>query len=144
MTQACESSHVYISKYVRGWRSPESKPLLTKAVNGLFPHSSLPHLRLCLTRRRFDKRRPTADNVHIKAAGATIVTGALVTRLKSAKLFLGFDWLQSVNPKIDWRNFRVETEEGTEPLKMRTMEINSEKQEAHGRKEGQTLPKSGP
>jgi hypothetical protein len=54
-------------------------------------------------------------DIRIRAARATVVTGALVTRLKSAKVFLGFDWLQSVNPKIDWRNFRVEAEEGWRP-----------------------------
>jgi hypothetical protein len=63
--------------------------------------------------------------------------GALVTRLKSAKLFLGFDWLQSVNPKIDWRNFRVEAEEGTDSLKMRSSEMNSGNLEANCRNEAE-------
>jgi hypothetical protein len=61
-------------------------------------------------------------DIRIRAARATIVMGALVTRLKSAKVFLGFDWLESVNPRINWRNFRVEAEEGTETLKMPSME----------------------
>jgi hypothetical protein len=76
--------------------------------------------------------------------GATVVTGALVTRLKSAKLFLGFDWLQSVNPKIDWRNFHVEAEEGTDSLKMWSSETNLENQEANcckEAKEGTESPK---
>jgi hypothetical protein len=63
-----------------------------------------------------------STDIRIRAAGATVVMGALVTRLKSAKVFLGFDWLQSVNPKIDWQNSLVEAEEGTESLKMRSME----------------------
>jgi hypothetical protein len=63
-----------------------------------------------------------STDIRIRAAKTTVVTGALVTRLKSAKVFLGFDWLQSVNPKIDWRNFHVEAEEGTETLRMRSME----------------------
>jgi hypothetical protein len=63
-----------------------------------------------------------STDIRIWVAGATIVMGALVARLKSAKVFLGFDWLQSVNPKIDWRDFHVEAEEGTETLKMRSME----------------------
>jgi hypothetical protein len=61
-----------------------------------------------------------STDIRIRAAGATVVTRALVTRLKSAKVFLGFDWLQSVNPRIDWREFCVEAEEGTEVLKMRS------------------------
>jgi hypothetical protein len=70
-----------------------------------------------------------STDIRIWVAGATVVTGALVMRLKSAKVFLGFDWLQSVNPKIDWRSFRVEAEEGTETFKMRTTEITSENSE---------------
>jgi hypothetical protein len=46
-----------------------------------------------------------STDIRIRAARAIVVTGALVMRLKSAKVFLGFDWLQSVNPKINWRNF---------------------------------------
>jgi hypothetical protein len=63
-----------------------------------------------------------STDIRIRVAKTTVVTGALVMRLKSAKVFLGFDWLQSINPKIDWRNFRVEAEEGTETLKMCSME----------------------
>jgi hypothetical protein len=63
-----------------------------------------------------------STDIRIRAASATVVMGVLVTRLKSAKIFLGFDWLQSVNPKIDWRTFLVEAEDGTETLKMRSME----------------------
>jgi hypothetical protein len=62
-----------------------------------------------------------STDIRIRAAGAMVVTGALVMRLKSAKVFLGFDWLQSVNPKIDWRKFCVEADEKTEVLKMRAM-----------------------
>jgi hypothetical protein len=67
-----------------------------------------------------------STDIRIRAAGATIVTGALVTRLKLAKVFLGFDWLQSINPRINWRDFHVEAEEGTETLKMRSMETTSD------------------
>jgi hypothetical protein len=42
-------------------------------------------------------------DLQMRAAGATVVTRALVTRLKTTKLFLGFDWLKAVNPMIDWR-----------------------------------------
>jgi hypothetical protein len=62
-----------------------------------------------------------STDIRIRAAGTTVVTGALVTRLKSAKVFLGFDWLQSMNPRIDWRNLCVEADESTETLKMRSM-----------------------
>jgi hypothetical protein len=51
-----------------------------------------------------------------------MVMGALVTRLKSAKVFLGFDWLQAVNPKINWRDLQVEAIEGMVPLQMRSIE----------------------
>jgi hypothetical protein len=61
-------------------------------------------------------------DIRIRAAGATVVMGALVTRFKSAKVFLGFNWLQVVNPRIDWRNLQVEAEEGMVPLQMRSME----------------------
>jgi hypothetical protein len=59
-------------------------------------------------------------DLQIKAAGVTMVTGALVTRLKSFKLFLGFNWLQAINPQIDWQQMTVQTREGQEPLVMRT------------------------
>jgi hypothetical protein len=55
-------------------------------------------------------------------AGATITTGVLVTQLKTFKVFLGYDWLQSVNPKINWRDQKVETEEGEVPLQMRMLQ----------------------
>jgi hypothetical protein len=44
--------------------------------------------------------------------------GALVTRLKSFKMFLGFDWLQAVNPSINWQQMMVMTREGQELLVM--------------------------
>jgi hypothetical protein len=50
------------------------------------------------------------------------VMGALVTRLKSAKVFLGFDWLQAVNPKINWKELQVETDEEMVPLQMWSIE----------------------
>jgi hypothetical protein len=43
-------------------------------------------------------------DIQIRAASMTVVTGALVTRLKSLKVFLGYDWLQAVNLQIDWRS----------------------------------------
>jgi hypothetical protein len=63
----------------------------------------------------------TAVNLRLCAAGTTVATGALVTRLKSAKLFLGFDWLQAVNPKIDWATLKIGTEDGTVPMQMRNV-----------------------
>jgi hypothetical protein len=61
-------------------------------------------------------------DLQIRAVGATVVTGALVTRLKTTKLFLGFDWLRAMNPVIDWRTGRVQTEETEEPLAMQKTE----------------------
>jgi hypothetical protein len=48
-----------------------------------------------------------------------MVTGALITKLKSFKLFLVFDWLQAVNPQINWQEMMVKMREGQEPLEMR-------------------------
>jgi hypothetical protein len=62
-----------------------------------------------------------AVNLRICSMGATVVTGALATWLKSAKLFLGFDWLQVVNPSIDWVNLCVQADEGIVPMKMRSI-----------------------
>jgi hypothetical protein len=61
-----------------------------------------------------------STDIRIRTARAMVVTRALVTRLKSAKVFLGFDWLQSVNPRINWREFCVEADEDAEVLKMRS------------------------
>jgi hypothetical protein len=58
----------------------------------------------------------------LRAAGATVITGVLVTKLRSFKMFLGFDWLQAVNPDIDWWQMKVTTKEGTEPLVMCTVQ----------------------
>jgi hypothetical protein len=55
----------------------------------------------------------------IRAAGATVATGALVTRLKMTKLFLGYDWLRAVNLVINWRTGEVMTKEEETPLMMR-------------------------
>jgi hypothetical protein len=63
-----------------------------------------------------------AVNVRIRAARATVVTGALATQLKSSKLFLGYDWLKAVNLQIDWRQGTVHMEEGEVPIKMRTLQ----------------------
>jgi hypothetical protein len=78
-----------------------------------------------------------STDLRTRAAGATIVTGALVTRLKSAKVFLGFDWLQSVNPRIDWRTFRVEADGRTDSLKMRYTDTCSEERETSHRIEAE-------
>jgi hypothetical protein len=59
-----------------------------------------------------------STNIRIRAAGVTVVMGTLVTRLKSTKVFLGFDWLQAVNPRIDWKEQKIETEDGVVPLQM--------------------------
>jgi hypothetical protein len=59
-------------------------------------------------------------DLRICAAGVTVVMGALITRLKSFKHFLGFDWLQAVNPQINWQHMTVETRDGQEPLEMGT------------------------
>jgi hypothetical protein len=40
-------------------------------------------------------------DLRIRVAGSVVVTGALVTRLKSIKVFLGYDWLCATNPTID-------------------------------------------
>jgi hypothetical protein len=72
-------------------------------------------------------------NLKIWAASATIVTGALVTRLKSAKVFLGFDWLQAVNPRIDWKGLQVEVNKSTVPLQMRSIEETPDYSELYKR-----------
>jgi hypothetical protein len=40
-------------------------------------------------------------SLRIRAAGSTVVTEALVTCVKTVKVFLGYDWLQATNPQID-------------------------------------------
>jgi hypothetical protein len=60
-------------------------------------------------------------DIQIHAAGSDTVTGALVTKLKSFKLFLGFNWLQAVNPIIDWRQQEIRTDEQVTPLQMRSV-----------------------
>jgi hypothetical protein len=60
-------------------------------------------------------------DLRIRAAGATVMTGALVTRLKMTKLFLGFDWLRAINPAIDCVTGEVKTEEVKIPLQMRVI-----------------------
>jgi predicted aspartyl protease len=57
-------------------------------------------------------------NLRIKVAGAMVLTGALVTQLKMFKVFLGFDWLQAVNPDVDWQQMKVSVPEGQVPLEM--------------------------
>jgi hypothetical protein len=37
-------------------------------------------------------------------------------------MFLGFDWLQAVNPDIDWQQMKVMMKEGSEPLVMRAVQ----------------------
>jgi hypothetical protein len=61
-------------------------------------------------------------DLQIKVAGAMVVTGALVTKLRSFKMFLGFDWLQVVNPDINWQEMTVTTKEGQDPLVMRAIQ----------------------
>jgi hypothetical protein len=61
-------------------------------------------------------------DLRLKVAGATVVTGALVTKLRSFKMFLSFDWLQAVNPNINWQQMRVTTKEGQEPLIMHVVQ----------------------
>jgi hypothetical protein len=63
-----------------------------------------------------------STNIRIRAEGATVVTRALVMRLKSAKVFLGFDWLQVVNLRINWMDLQIEVEEETTPLQMRAID----------------------
>jgi hypothetical protein len=46
--------------------------------------------------------------------------GVLVTQLKSFKVFLGFDWLQAVNPKVDWRRWELSTKEEEKVLPMQS------------------------
>jgi hypothetical protein len=45
-----------------------------------------------------------------------------VTRLKTFKMFLGFDWLQVVNPKIDWQQMTIQNDEVRDPLQMRIVQ----------------------
>jgi hypothetical protein len=52
----------------------------------------------------------------------TVVTGALITQLKLAKIFLGYDWLRATNPQIDWWKGKVTCSEMETPLVMRTIE----------------------
>jgi hypothetical protein len=47
-----------------------------------------------------------------------VLTGALVTHLKSFKVFLGFDWLQVVNPIVNWWQMEVSVPERSVPLPM--------------------------
>jgi hypothetical protein len=61
-------------------------------------------------------------NLRIRMAGTTVVTEALVMRLKSFKVFLGFDWLQVVNPNINWQYMTLTILEGQAPLVMRSVE----------------------
>jgi hypothetical protein len=61
-------------------------------------------------------------NLRIKTAGKMVLTRALVTHLKSFKVFLGFDWLQSVNPIVNWREQMVKVLNKEVPLPMRSME----------------------
>jgi hypothetical protein len=57
-------------------------------------------------------------NLRIKAVGAMVLTRALVTWLKTFKVFLGFDWLQAVNLAIDWQQMKVSVLERRVPLEM--------------------------
>jgi hypothetical protein len=59
-------------------------------------------------------------NLQIRGAGKMVLTRVLVTRLKSFKLFLGFDWLQVVNTEVDWRKQVLTTKEEEEVLPMRS------------------------
>jgi hypothetical protein len=61
-------------------------------------------------------------DLRIWMARSTVSTGALVTRLKTTKVFLGFDWLKVVNPTIDWQTRSVTVDEERTPLQMRSME----------------------
>jgi hypothetical protein len=62
-------------------------------------------------------------DLSIRAARSVTVTGALVTRLKSSKLFLGYDWLKVTNPSIDWRTGTVKCNEEDVPLQMKSVEM---------------------
>jgi hypothetical protein len=55
-------------------------------------------------------------------AGVTVLTSALVTCLKTFKVFLGFDWLQAVNPMVDWHEQTILVPEGMEVLPMRKLD----------------------
>jgi hypothetical protein len=83
-------------------------------------------------------------NLRLRAAGSTVVIGALVMWLKTSKFFLGFDWLQAVNLRIDWAKMKVVTDEGSVPLVMHmvTVEADYGKKYARVFSEGafQTLP----
>jgi hypothetical protein len=65
-------------------------------------------------------------NLQIKVAGAMVLTGALVTCLKTFKVFLGFDWLQAVNPVVNWYEQTLEVNEGSELLPMWELGIEAQ------------------
>jgi hypothetical protein len=51
-----------------------------------------------------------------------VVTDTFVTQLKSFKMFLSFDWLQAVNPRVDWQQMTISTDKTSDPLEMRTVQ----------------------
>jgi hypothetical protein len=58
-----------------------------------------------------------------------VVTGALITRLKMTKIFLGHDWLKATNPQIDWEKGIVQCREDRVPLQMRSLQEQKPKYE---------------
>jgi hypothetical protein len=60
-------------------------------------------------------------DLRIQAAESTVVMGALVMRLKTTNVFLGFDWLRAVNLTIDWQKGSVSTSKTRIPLQMRSI-----------------------
>jgi hypothetical protein len=41
------------------------------------------------------------------------------------KAFLGFDWLQAINPTVDWHEQTIMVKEGMEPLPMRELNVKT-------------------
>jgi hypothetical protein len=68
-------------------------------------------------------------NLRIRAAGRTVLMGVLVMCLKSFKIFLGFDWLQAINPRVNWRTQSIKIPDQEETLLIRRIEEKPRYQE---------------
>jgi hypothetical protein len=61
-------------------------------------------------------------NLQLKAANKIVLTGVLVTWLKSFKVFLGYNWLQVINLEVNWREQTLTTKEEEAVLPMRKVD----------------------
>jgi hypothetical protein len=80
-------------------------------------------------------------DIGIDVGGTLVVLSALITKIKRHRVFLGYDWLEAVNPTIDWAKKtvsfktspanlvvgRMEVEEGTPNYKVEFPAIFTEK-----------------